>query len=68
MDSQQLNDLRTRVLKGEPVSREDLAAGIATLRQGRVSAMSTAKNSKATKKTGEAAVAEMDDILGTLGL
>jgi len=66
---EQLNDLRKRVLAGDTPSTEELAAGIRAIRQGRASAMA-AKAAKPSKKkaTGEAAVAELDDILGGLGI
>lgn len=66
MSPDQINDLRARVLAGQPVSPEEQLEVIKTLRAGRMASATT----KAAKKgkTGEAAAAEVDDILGSLGL
>ncbi|HYE38175.1 hypothetical protein [Methylocaldum sp.] len=67
----ELNDLRRRVLAGEQVSTEELAAGIKAIRQGRASAMAAKAKAPAKRKkklSEEEAEAELDNLLGGIGL
>lgn len=66
MTTEAINDLRRRVLAGETVSPDELRQAIATLRQNRMTAMSSAKTSKAKKS--ENAETDLKDLLGDLGL
>jgi len=69
LDAKQLNDLRARVLAGETVTKEEMAEAIKTLRGSRASASATSTASRKSKtKTPQEAQAELDDMLGGLGL
>lgn len=69
LDAKQLNDLRARVLAGETVSKEEMAEAIKTLRGSRSTASETSTASRKSKtKTPQEAQAELDDMLGGLGL
>lgn len=64
MSVQNLNDLRARVLAGETIPPEELAAAIKALRANRVTASVTSTTSrKAKTQTPEDSAAELDDLL-----
>jgi adenosine deaminase len=74
MDQARINDLRQRILAGERPTTEELAEAIKTLRQNRITAgaqsasATTAKRKRAGKQTDAEAAAELDSLLGNLGL
>lgn len=64
MSTQNLNDLRARVLAGETIPPEELAAAIKQLRSGRASASATSTTSRKSKtQTSEESAAELDSLL-----
>jgi hypothetical protein len=70
LSPQQLNDLRSRVLAGETIPPEELAEAIKQLRGARTtaSATSTASKKAKTAKTPAEAQADLESLLGDIGL
>lgn len=66
MELLQLNDLRRRVLAGEPVTDEELAQAIVALRNGRNAAVMAASAKKARPSVN--AMEELDGLLTGLNL
>ena len=69
LSTQQLNDYRARILAGETIPAEELAAAIAQLRGQRATASEKSTTSrKAKTKTPEEAQEELSSLLGDLGI
>lgn len=68
LTTQQTNDLRQKVLRNEPVTEEELAEAIKTLRGTRVSASQSSATARKRKsvQTDAEAQNELDDLLGDL--
>ena len=70
MSPQEINSLRQRVLSGEKVPPEELAAALKTLRGNRsvAGASATASRTKKAPLSPEESQAELDGLFGEIGL